>query len=98
MLAALFQNYFGVSGQQQQQQFTPYYPTAAAGGVFPNYYPYYAQYSHSAQAHGCGFGLHYPQMLQYPYVSQQFAPGSGAILSLPPTSIAAAPTAGLFPT
>ncbi|ONK64342.1 uncharacterized protein A4U43_C07F24700 [Asparagus officinalis] len=86
-------NYFGIGAQQQQQQqFAAYYPSAAAAaanpGVFANYYPYYAQYSQSAQAHS-GFGLHYPQMLQYPYLPQQFGSGSSTpILSLPASNAA----------
>ncbi|MQL86688.1 hypothetical protein Taro_019221 [Colocasia esculenta] len=70
-------------------QFSPYYAAAAAAaaelGVFPNFYPYYAQYAQGSQGQGSGFGLQYPQMLQYPYGPQSYGAG---ILSLP-ASVAA---------
>ncbi|PSS26243.1 RNA-binding protein ARP1 [Actinidia chinensis var. chinensis] len=65
-------NYSGTYGGQQ---FSPYYPT----GIYHNYYPFYAQYAQNSQAHG--FGGHYPQMLQYPYLPQHY--NSTGILSLP---------------
>ncbi|MBA0674846.1 hypothetical protein Goari_016419 [Gossypium aridum] len=59
------------------QQFSPYYTAGASmtPGMFHNFYPFYAQYAQNSQAHG--FGVQYPQMLQYPYLPQQ------GILSLP---------------
>ncbi|KAJ4847463.1 hypothetical protein Tsubulata_019167 [Turnera subulata] len=77
-------NYYGVYGGQQ---FSPYYTTGASGtpGVFHNFYPYYSQYPQSSQAHG--FGVHYPQMVQYPYLTQAYA--SPGILALPSSMPAA---------
>ncbi|MQL90928.1 hypothetical protein Taro_023526 [Colocasia esculenta] len=66
-------------------QFSPYYAAAAAAaelGVFPNFYPYYAQ---GSQGQGSGFELQYPQMLQYPYGPQSYGAG---ILSLPASAAA----------
>ncbi|GLU00882.1 hypothetical protein SLE2022_182190 [Rubroshorea leprosula] len=79
-------NYYGLYGGQQ---FSPYYATGASGapGMFHNFYPFYAQYAQNSQGHG--FGVQYPQMLQYPYVAQQFS--STGILSLP-SSIPSATT------
>ncbi|TYI73775.1 hypothetical protein E1A91_D07G153400v1 [Gossypium mustelinum] len=67
-------NYYSLYGGQQ---FSPYYTAGASmtPGVFHNFYPFYAQYAQNSQAHG--FGVQYPQMLQYPYLPQQ------GILSLP---------------
>ncbi|KAK8944118.1 Glycine-rich RNA-binding protein 2 [Platanthera zijinensis] len=75
--------YYGLTGGQQQQQhhFSPFYP-ATSPGVFPNFYPYYTPYSHSCQSQE-GFGLHYPQILQYPYPPPLGS--SSGILSLPTT-------------
>ena len=78
-MAIFLQNYYSVYGGQQ---FSPYYPpTGAAGppGMFHNIYPYYAQYAQSSQGHG--YGVQYPQMVQYPYLAQHY--GSTGILSLP---------------
>ncbi|KAI0500749.1 hypothetical protein KFK09_018965 [Dendrobium nobile] len=74
-------SYYGIASGGQQHHFSPY--PATSPGVFPSFYPYYTQYSHSSQAQG-GFGLHYPQMLQYPYVPPQLG-SSSAILPLPTT-------------
>ncbi|GKV13171.1 hypothetical protein SLEP1_g24227 [Rubroshorea leprosula] len=71
-------NYYGLYGGQQ---LSPYYASGASGtpGIFHNFYPLYAQHAQSSQGHG--FGVQYPQMLQYPYLPQQY--GSTGILSLP---------------
>ncbi|KAK8964650.1 Glycine-rich RNA-binding protein 2 [Platanthera guangdongensis] len=78
----LLQNYYGLAGGQHHQQFTPYYP-ALSPGVFPNFYPYYTQYSHTSHVQG-GFPLHNPQMLQYPYAAPHLG-SPPAILSMPAT-------------
>ncbi|KAH1130298.1 hypothetical protein J1N35_001676 [Gossypium stocksii] len=67
-------NYYSLYGGQQ---FSPYYTAGASmtPGMVHNFYPFYAQYAQNSQAHG--FGVQYPQMLQYPYLPQQ------GILSLP---------------
>ncbi|KAJ6839077.1 RNA-binding protein 24 [Iris pallida] len=86
-------SYYGTGGGQHQQ--APYYP--ANPGLYPNYYPYYAQYPQSAHSHsggggGGGYGLHYPPMIHYPYSPQQSGPSSPILpLSAPVT----APTAGV---
>ncbi|EXC13675.1 RNA-binding protein 38 [Morus notabilis] len=72
-------NYYGVYGAQQ---FSPYLTNAGgsgATGMFHNFYPLYAQYTQSSQAHG--FNVQYPQMVQYPYLPHHY--GSTGILSLP---------------
>ncbi|TYI19302.1 hypothetical protein ES332_A07G155900v1 [Gossypium tomentosum] len=76
-------NYYSLYGGQQ---FSPYYTAGASmtPGMFHNFYPFYAQYAQNSQAHG--FGVQYPQMLQYPYLPQQ------GILSLP-SSMPITPTA-----
>ncbi|KAJ7007945.1 uncharacterized protein [Populus alba] len=83
--------YYGVYGGQQ---FSPYYTTGGASGtpgMFQhNFYPFYTPYAQSSQAHG--FGIQYPQMVQYPYLPQQF--GSTGILSLPSSAAMATTTAG----
>ncbi|KAJ8747187.1 hypothetical protein K2173_012411 [Erythroxylum novogranatense] len=78
------------SGVYRGQQFTPYYTPAAPGtpGMFQNYYPFYPQYAHSSH----GFGVHYPSIVQYPYVPESY--GSTGILSLPSSTSAASSTAG----
>jgi len=85
------QSYYGVYGGQQ---FSPYYTTGGASGtpgMFPhNLYPFYTQYAQSSQAHG--FGIQYPQMVQYPYSPQQH--GSTGTLSLPSSIAMATTTAG----
>ncbi|XP_020593418.1 RNA-binding protein 24-like isoform X2 [Phalaenopsis equestris] len=74
-------SYYGFTGGQNP--FSPYYQ-ATSPGVFPaSFYPYYTQYSHSNQTQG-SFALHYPQMLQYPYIPPELGSVS-AILSLPTT-------------
>ncbi|KAL5792144.1 hypothetical protein ACOSP7_000738 [Xanthoceras sorbifolium] len=72
-------NYYNLYGGQQ---FSPYYATGSSGtpGMFQNFYPIYAQYAQNSQAHG--FGVQYPQMLQYPYLPQQYGSTTG-LLSLP---------------
>ncbi|XP_034708519.1 RNA-binding protein 24 isoform X1 [Vitis riparia] len=86
-------NFYSVYGGQQ---FSPYYTTGATGppGIFHNFYPYYAQYAQSSQ--GNGFGVQYPQVMQYPYLPQQYS--SAGILSLPPVAGAATSTAGVTAT
>ncbi|KAK2965507.1 hypothetical protein RJ640_008857 [Escallonia rubra] len=81
-------NYYNMYGGQH---FSPYYTTGASGppGVYPNVYPFYAQYAQSSQAHG--YGVQYPQVIQYPYMPQTYGSSAG-ILSLP-SSIAMATTA-----
>uniref|UniRef100_A0A5B7BK78 Putative RNA-binding protein 38 isoform X1 n=1 Tax=Davidia involucrata TaxID=16924 RepID=A0A5B7BK78_DAVIN len=80
-------NYYSIYGGQQ---LSPYYTTGTGGasgppsGIYHNFYPFYAQ--QSSQAHG--FGVQYPQMVQYPYVPQHYS--STGILSLPASSTAAA--------
>ncbi|XWS35951.1 hypothetical protein CRYUN_Cryun20dG0040800 [Craigia yunnanensis] len=80
-------NYYSLYGGQQ---FSPYYTTGASitPGMFHNYYPFYAQYAQNSQAPG--FGIQYPQMLQYPYLPQQYS--STGILSLPSSMPMAANT------
>ncbi|XWS76814.1 hypothetical protein CRYUN_Cryun01aG0209700 [Craigia yunnanensis] len=81
-------NYYNLYGGQQ---FSPYYTTGASvtPGMFHNFYPLYAQYVQNSHAHG--FGVQYPQMVQYPYLPQQFS--STGILSLPSSMPMAATTA-----
>ncbi|KAG2725681.1 hypothetical protein I3843_01G077700 [Carya illinoinensis] len=72
-------NYYSVYGGQQS---SPYYATTRAAGppgMFHNLYPFYAQYAQSSQPHG--FGVQYPQMVQYPYLPHHYS--STGILSLP---------------
>uniref|UniRef100_A0A6N2LP63 RRM domain-containing protein n=1 Tax=Salix viminalis TaxID=40686 RepID=A0A6N2LP63_SALVM len=78
--------YYGVYGGQQ---YSPYYTTGGASGT-PGMlqHNFYTPYAQSSQAHG--FGIQYPQMVQYPYLPQQL--GSTGILSLP-SSVAMATTA-----
>ncbi|XAR53912.1 hypothetical protein NMG60_11028852 [Bertholletia excelsa] len=75
-------SYYSVYGGQQ---FSPYYTTGAAAaqpGIFQNLYPFYAQYAQNSQTHG--FGVQYPQMLQYSYLPRIYTSSSAAgILSLP---------------
>ncbi|KAA8520798.1 hypothetical protein F0562_014930 [Nyssa sinensis] len=77
-------NYYSVYGGQQ---FSPYYTTGASGppGIYHNFYPFYAQSGH---AHG--FGVQYPQMVQYPYLPQHYS--STGILSLPSSTATATTT------
>ncbi|XP_062091299.1 uncharacterized protein LOC133797420 isoform X1 [Humulus lupulus] len=73
-------NYYGVYGGQQ---YPPYVATSGGSGaaaMYHNFYPLYAQYAQSGQAHH-GFNVQYPQMVQYPYLPQHY--GSTGILSLP---------------
>ncbi|KAK3031088.1 hypothetical protein RJ639_036828 [Escallonia herrerae] len=86
-LMALLQNYYNMYGGQH---FSPYYSTGASGppGVYPNFYPFCAQYAQSSQAHG--YGVQYPQVIQYPYYGS-----SAGILSLPSSIAMATTTAGI---
>ncbi|KAI4328977.1 hypothetical protein L6164_021287 [Bauhinia variegata] len=62
------------------QQFSPYYPSTGASGqagLVHNIYPFYAQYAQSSQGHG--FGVQYPQMVQFPFLPQHY--GSTGVLS-----------------
>lgn len=79
---ALVQSYYSLYGGSggQHHQFSPYY-AAAGPGDFQNFYPFYAQFSQDSQALS-GYGLHYPQMLQYPCLPQQYRAG---ILSMHPS-------------
>ncbi|XP_010267391.1 PREDICTED: RNA-binding protein 38-like isoform X1 [Nelumbo nucifera] len=90
-------NYYSVYGGGGQQ-FSPYYAATAASpgapGIFHNFYPFYAQYIHSNQSQG--FGIQYPQMVQYPYLPQHYG-GAGGVLSIP-TSVAASTTETLTTT
>ncbi|KAM5555777.1 hypothetical protein ABKV19_023609 [Rosa sericea] len=78
-------NYYSVYGGQQ---FSPYYTTTAGAsgpaGMYHNYYPYYAaaQYAQASSNQAQGFGVQYPQMVQYPYLPQHYGSSAG-ILSLP---------------
>eukprot|EP00257_Ricinus_communis_P003190 XP_002515069.2 RNA-binding protein 38 [Ricinus communis] len=82
-------NYYGVYGGQQ---FSPYYSAGASGtpGMFHNYYPFYTQYAQSSQAHG--YGVQYPQMVQYPCLPQNY--GSTGILQLPSSMAMTTTTTG----
>lgn len=83
----MLQNYYGVYGGQQ---FSPYYAAngiSGSAGMFQSLYPFYAQSSQ-----GYGFGMQYPQLMQYPYVPQQH--GSSGILSLPGVTGAVTTSAG----
>ncbi|CAK7348631.1 unnamed protein product [Dovyalis caffra] len=84
-------SYYGVYGGQQ---ISSYYTTGGASGtpgMYPHsFYPFYTQYAQSSQAHG--FGIQYPQMVQYPYLPQPY--GSTGILSLPSSIAMATTTAG----
>ncbi|KAF9669132.1 hypothetical protein SADUNF_Sadunf14G0076200 [Salix dunnii] len=84
-------SYYGVYGGQQ---FSPYYTTGGASGapgMFPhNFYPFYTQYAQSSQAHG--FGIQYPQMVEYPYLPQQY--GSTGTVSAPSSTAMVTTTAG----
>ncbi|XVF33084.1 hypothetical protein REPUB_Repub17cG0137700 [Reevesia pubescens] len=86
-------NYYSLYGGQQ---FSPYYSTGTSvtPGMFHNFYPFYAQYAQNSQAHG--FGVQYPQMVQYPYLPQQYS--STGILSLPSSMPMATTTAGIAAT
>ncbi|XWS31981.1 hypothetical protein CRYUN_Cryun23aG0121400 [Craigia yunnanensis] len=86
-------NYYNLYGGQQ---FSPYYTTWASvtPGMFHNFYPFYAQYAQNSQAHG--FGVQYPQMVQYPYLPQQYS--STGILSLPSSMPMAATTTDIAAT
>ncbi|KAK5783654.1 hypothetical protein PVK06_038167 [Gossypium arboreum] len=60
-------NYYSLYGGQQ---ISPYYTSGASitPGMFHNFFPLYAQ---NNQAHG--FGVQYPQIVQYPYLPQQYS-------------------------
>lgn len=79
-------NYYNVySGQQ----FSPYYTNAAASGYpggYYNYYPVYAQYGQGSSNQG--FGVQYPQTMQYPH------PRSVGIVSPPTSTSPANPATG----
>ncbi|XVE73631.1 hypothetical protein DITRI_Ditri11bG0134000 [Diplodiscus trichospermus] len=82
-------NYYSLYGGQQ---FSPYYTGASVTpGMFHNFYPFYAQYAQSSQTQG--FGVQYPQMVQYPFLPQQYS--STGILSLPSSMPMAATTTGV---
>ncbi|KAK9202140.1 hypothetical protein WN944_017350 [Citrus x changshan-huyou] len=87
-------NYYNIYGGQQ---FSPYYGTGSSGspGMFHNFYPFYAQYAQSSQAQG--FGVQYPQMLQYgPFLPHHY--GTAGILSLPTSMPAATSSTGVTTT
>ncbi|KAB2003136.1 hypothetical protein ES319_D11G110600v1 [Gossypium barbadense] len=77
-------NYYSLYGGQQ---ISPYYTSGASitPGMFHNFFPLYAQ---NNQAHG--FGVQYPQIVQYPYLPQQYS--STINLSLPSSMPMAATT------
>ncbi|XP_038979690.1 RNA-binding protein 24-B-like isoform X2 [Phoenix dactylifera] len=77
-------SYYGLYGGSggQHHQFSPYY-AAAGPGFFQNLYPYHAQFPQDIQAQ-TGYGLHYPQMPQYPYLPQHYRAG---VLSMPPSIV-----------
>lgn len=84
IIICCLQNYYSVYGGQQ---FSPYYTTTtgASGpaGMYHNYYPFYAaQYAQTSSNQAQGFGVQYPQMVQYPYLPQHYGSSAG-ILSLP---------------
>ncbi|XP_050386285.1 uncharacterized protein LOC126802673 [Argentina anserina] len=78
-------NYYSVYGRGQQ--FSPYYTTTTGtsgpAGMYHNYYPYYAsaQYAQASSNQAQGYGVQYPQMVQYPYIPQHNGSSAG-ILSL----------------
>ncbi|KAB2056514.1 hypothetical protein ERO13_A11G100700v2 [Gossypium hirsutum] len=80
----LWLNYYSLYGGQQ---ISPYYTSGASitPGMFHNFFPLYAQ---NNQAHG--FGVQYPQIVQYPYLPQQYS--SMINLSLPSSMPMAATT------
>ncbi|MBA0686012.1 hypothetical protein Goari_013642 [Gossypium aridum] len=80
----VLQNYYSLYGGQQ---ISPYYTSGASitPGMFHNFFPLYAQ---NNQAHG--FGVQYPQIVQYPYLPQQYS--STINLSLPSSMPMAATT------
>lgn len=81
------QNYYGVYGGQQ---FSPYYSAngiSGPAGMFQNLYPYYGQSSQ-----GYGYGIQYPQLMQYPYLPHQHS--SSGILSLPVSTATETTNAG----
>uniref|UniRef100_A0A7N0T4I8 Uncharacterized protein n=1 Tax=Kalanchoe fedtschenkoi TaxID=63787 RepID=A0A7N0T4I8_KALFE len=82
--------YYGGYGSQQ---YSPSFTAGAPGqpSAYPNFYPYYGHYgSHIGQAQQ-GYGrLYPPQMIQDPYLQQNY--NSAGILALPSTL---APTASL---
>ncbi|KAA3475179.1 RNA-binding protein 38-like [Gossypium australe] len=79
-------NYYSLYGGQQ---ISPYYTSGASitPGMFHNFFPLYAQ---NNPAHG--FGAQYPQIVQYPYLPQQYS--STINLSLPSSMPMAATTTG----
>ncbi|KAK9035723.1 hypothetical protein V6N11_077754 [Hibiscus sabdariffa] len=83
-------NYYNLYGGQQ---FSPYYTAGASmtPGLFHNLYPLYAQ---NNQAHG--FGAQYPQIVQYPYLPQQY--NSTGMPSVPSSMSMAATTTGVAAT
>ncbi|KAG4400422.1 hypothetical protein AAZX31_07G048700 [Glycine max] len=70
---------YGVFGGQQ---ISTYYPSNGASGqvgLVHNIYPFSAQYSYNSHSHG--FGVQYPQMMQFPILPRHY--GSAGILALP---------------
>ncbi|KAF9587087.1 hypothetical protein IFM89_039695 [Coptis chinensis] len=84
-------NYYNVYGGQQ---FSPYFAAASASaphGVYPSAYPFYAQYGQSSQTQG--YGIQYPQMVQYPYLPPHYS--TTGILSLPNSGAPASSNTGV---
>lgn len=76
---AILQSCYGVFGGQQ---ISTYYPSNGASGqvgLVHNIYPFSAQYSYNSHSHG--FGVQYPQMMQFPILPRHY--GSAGILALP---------------
>ncbi|XP_020228217.1 RNA-binding protein 24-B isoform X2 [Cajanus cajan] len=72
-------NCYGVYGGQP---FSTYYPSNGASGpvgIVHNIYPFSAQYGYNSQAQG--FGVQYPQMMQFPIVPRHY--GSAGTLTFP---------------
>ncbi|KAH1149520.1 hypothetical protein AAZX31_16G017000 [Glycine max] len=72
-------NCYGIFGGQQ---LSTYYPSNGASGqvgLVHNIYPFSAHYPYNSQAHG--FGVQYPQMMQFPILPRHY--GSAGILALP---------------
>ncbi|KAK7389742.1 hypothetical protein VNO78_25033 [Psophocarpus tetragonolobus] len=71
-------NYYGMLGGQQ---FLTYYPSNGVSGtvgLVNNIYPFSSQYPYNSQHQG--FGIQYPQMMQFPILPRHF--GSAGILTV----------------
>ncbi|RDY08696.1 putative RNA-binding protein ARP1, partial [Mucuna pruriens] len=72
-------NCYGVFGGQQFSTFYPSNGASGAVGLVHNIYPFCGQYPYNSQDHG--FGVQYPQMMQFPILPRQY--GSAGILTFP---------------